>query len=117
MKLINEMRLKPDADPNDLRSIFRYAITVDGYAYSKEHFGKECGFIANKLLIEYSRTGTWKGSFEELRCCLFFEQRRAHHVGELPTGESLTVIFALYRKIVELWELKDKSNTNSSSPA
>jgi len=48
----------------------------------------------------------WEGSFEELRCCLFFEQRRFHHYGKGPEGEDGEAIRLLYQTICERWDWK-----------
>jgi hypothetical protein len=67
----DQMWLKPNVDVNDISSIWEYALTVDGYGYAKANFGVECGDLANQKLETYERYGTWQGSFQELRCCLF----------------------------------------------
>jgi hypothetical protein len=104
------LRSRPDPNIKDISDIWRYAIGLDsecrgfdGYAYAKKHFGVECGDLANQRLESYRKTGKWTGSFEELRCCLFFEQRRYHHFGWNPEGEELEAIKALYQAICDRW--------------
>ncbi len=103
---INEMWTRPDPNQVDLEYMFLYALTLDGYGYASEHFGVECGDLANERSMRYGETGKWDGSFEELRCCLFFEQRRWRHFGEDPVGDALTAIVALYDATCERWDLE-----------
>jgi len=104
--LPGEMWVRPNPDAEDVGDIFRYALTIDGYAYAKEHLGVECGDLANERLSRYQATKKWEGTFEELRCCLFFEQRRYHHFGQEPDGEALAAIKALHRAICDRWNLE-----------
>ena len=41
------------------------------------------------------------GSLTEIRTCLFFEQRRYRHFGEIPGGEEDAYIRLLMKKITE----------------
>ena len=100
------MWLRPDPGLDDIWKIFSYALTVDGYHYALEHFDVHCGTLANQRLQQYQETGEWEGSFEELRCCLFFEQRRYRHFGRGPEGEEYQAIQDLYKAICERWEPK-----------
>ena len=54
------------------------------------------GDLANRKLEASERSGIWQGSYEELRCCLFFEQMRWHHFGTDPAGDQLINIHALF---------------------
>jgi hypothetical protein len=92
----------PEIDKN-LDAIWLYAQTVDGYDYAKERLGLECGDLANQRLEEYKRTKKWDGSFEELRCCLFFEQRRWRHYSSDPEEDDLVAIFKLFKAICDRW--------------
>lgn len=94
---------KPMEGQNEISSIFAYALTIDGYAYAREHFDEECGVLANRHLQKFRDTGVWDGTFELLRCCLFFEQRRWRHFGEQPQGKYFDEICSLYKTIVERW--------------
>lgn len=104
--LPGEMWTRPDPEIDDIGDIFAYALTVGGYHFAREHLGVECGDLANQRLQQFHETGKWEGSFEELRCCLFFEQRRYHHFGRGPEGEASEAIRALYRAICEQWDLE-----------
>ena len=100
----DRMWLKPNADVGDILLIWGYALSVDGYQYATENLGVECGDLANRKLEAFERSGIWQGSFAELRCCLFFEQRRWHHFGTEPTGNELMTIQALFSAIAKLWQ-------------
>ena len=73
----------PDADRHDLHV---FALTFDGY----EHWGSfgACAQVANERRHD---------TLTELRSCLFFEQRRHHHMGYGPEAEDL----AYWRELVE----------------
>jgi len=102
----DQMWLKPNVDFCDISSVWEYALTVDGYGYTKANLGVECGDLANQKLEAYERYGTWQGSFQELRCCLFFEQRRWHHFGTDPVGNQLLGLQALFLAISERWDIE-----------
>jgi len=97
----DRMWLKPNADVGDILLIWEYALSVDGYQYATENLGVECGDLGNRKLEAFERSGIWQGSFEELRCCLFFEQRRWHHFGTDPAGDQLIKIQALFLAIAK----------------
>jgi hypothetical protein len=101
-----EIWVRPNPELADnLGAIWRYALTVGGYDDAREQLGVGCADLANERLKKFRETKTWEGTFEELRCCLLFEQRRYHHVGDDPSGEDLDAIRALYRTICERWDL------------
>ncbi|OJX40201.1 MAG: hypothetical protein BGO78_14590 [Chloroflexi bacterium 44-23] len=104
--LAHEMWLPPNDQITDLNIIFLYGLTADGYDYARKQWGIECGDLANKKLKQYHESGKWEGTFDELRCCLFFEQRRYHHFGEGPEGDNAKAILDLYRATCERWNLE-----------
>jgi hypothetical protein len=71
----------------DVHKILHFALTYEGYS---EAGTDSCGDIAN------ARRNV---TLHDLRTCLFFEQRRAHHFGEPPTGEALEYVRGLVEKI------------------
>lgn len=102
-----EMWVRPNPELEDFDySWMTYALTVGGYEYAREHLGVECGDFANERLGKYRSTKKWEGTFEELRCCLFFEQRRYHHFGEGPSGEDLEAIKDIYEAICDRWDIE-----------
>ncbi|WIG59039.1 MAG: hypothetical protein OJF49_001786 [Ktedonobacterales bacterium] len=108
-----ELWTRPNPAATSVDAIMRYALTVDGYAYAQTHLAHDTSAeardfdmvasIANDKQQEYVETGNINGSFEELRLCLFFEQRRWHHFGETPEGKDLDYWRALHRAICEAW--------------
>jgi hypothetical protein len=102
--LPGDMWVRPNPELEDIDAIFHYALTVGGYDYAKAHLGIECGELANQKQVHFKELGKWEGTFEELRCCLFFEQRRYHHFGYSPQGEDETAIIELYKTIGERWD-------------
>ncbi len=106
------MWVRPNPQLTNIWDIFKYALTVDGYEYAAQHFPHEgaadgfsrCGALANAKAKQLRKTGRWTGSFEELRCCLFFEQRRWRHFGYEPEGEDLAMIRALHEEICRKWD-------------
>jgi superfamily II DNA or RNA helicase len=67
--------------------IQRFALAFDGYAA----LGSErCAAVANARNPQ---------NLEELRACLFFEQRRWHHFGESPRGADLAYIRSLVDRV------------------
>jgi len=52
------------------------------------------------------RSGIWQGSFEELRCCLSYEQRRWRHSGTNPVGDQLMELQALLLAIAQRWDIE-----------
>ena len=95
---------KPNTDVGDILWIWQYALSADGYQHATENLGVECGDLANRKQEAFERSGIWQGSFEELRCCLFFEQRRWRHLGTEPTGADLLAIQALFLAIAKHWQ-------------
>lgn len=77
--------------------ISRFALSYDGYA----HYNSpgECGRLANMAAQEYHASGQLPVSLDELRACLFFEQRRWNHLGTDLSDETLKYIHALVEAI------------------
>jgi hypothetical protein len=81
------------------REIGKYALSFDGY----EAWGsfEKCAEVANRLLDAYLSDGALPDSLDELRTCLFFEQRRWRHYGYDPDEEAMRYIGALLDGIRE----------------
>jgi 23S rRNA G2445 N2-methylase RlmL len=101
-----DMWIRPNPEIHEwMPGMVEYALTVDGYTYAQAHGMGEAGELANARLAAYRDTGTWSGTFEELRICLFFEQRRWRHSDERPpTGEYWAGLQALYKAICAAWD-------------
>lgn len=92
-ELLSEADIPP---PNaDLDLIFRFALKYDGYERCGSH--KACAEIANAQL---------GGSLHNLRTCLFFEQRRAHHVGEELNEEDMAYLHRVIEEIRTLIKVR-----------
>jgi hypothetical protein len=89
-------------DSADMTSIFEFALTYDGY----HHHGDQCGKIANAASQRFSKEGNLPQSLDELRTCLFYEQRRWHHFGNAPHTKALNYFKALLCGIREKVESK-----------
>ncbi|MDF1543218.1 MAG: hypothetical protein RQ731_08490 [Anaerosomatales bacterium] len=76
-------------------AIFTFALSYDGYA----HYGDRCADMANHAADDYSGHGRLPDLVDELRACLFFEQRRWRHFGETPNEEARRHFDALLEAI------------------
>jgi hypothetical protein len=102
--IITNEELKRSAIPPHnptLDEISRFALTFNGY----DHWGsfEACADVANKFLRAFAEYGSLPEdvTLTELRTCLFFEQRRWHHAGELPDENAIEYLNYLADKIRE----------------
>jgi hypothetical protein len=100
---VSDIYRRPNPSLEKIAEIFEYALTVEGYIYSEKHLHRKCGDLANERTDRYTKSGTWEGTFEELRCCLFFEQRHWRNEQRDPEGEDLAAIIALHSEICARW--------------
>lgn len=93
----------PPAPPEteDLSKIWEFALKYN--AYDKLGSFEAVTELCQTREKEYFKTGKWTGTLNELRACLFFEQRRWRHLGEEPEDESLQRILQLYKTIHQQW--------------
>lgn len=85
--------------PNaDWEAIAPLALSFNGYAYSEK-----CGELANAMAAAFARDHRFSGalSLDDLRACLFFEQRRWRHFGEIPDEHAMAYIHRLIEAIRE----------------
>jgi hypothetical protein len=70
----------------DEAALHAFALTTNGY----ERMGSfaRCAALANETLERWRQDGRVPGTMRELRCCLFFEQRRWHHYGDAFDDET-----------------------------
>jgi hypothetical protein len=79
---------RPDPSrKGDIDFVLEYAVNFDGYAYAHDH-GIDIESLANDRLHQWQSCGEWQGTFEEMRMCLFVEQRLDRHVGRDPEIEA-----------------------------
>ena len=105
MHLINLKSLnpwvRPDSSREDFSYILGYGQSFGGYEFAESR-GIDLAGFANKQLKDYQNTGKWEGDFVSLRCCLFLELRRQHHVGLYESN--WREIQALYRAVCAAYE-------------
>ncbi len=86
-------RLRGDMVPARSASwheIEEFALAYDGYAY-----WSDVAELALRGIRAWARDRTLPSSLDELRGCLFYEQRRWHHFGEEPHGRATEYVWAL----------------------
>lgn len=64
---------------DDIDYVLQYAVNFDGYAYAHEHH-IDIESLHSERLHRWQNSGKWCGSFEEMRLCLFVEQRLDRHL-------------------------------------
>jgi hypothetical protein len=97
------LNIKPRAAPRSVEDILEYAVTMDGYAYAAQVLGGDLERLFAARLADYQGTGRWTGSYAELRCWLFAEQRRVHFDAYHPSGADAMELFHLYEAVCRSW--------------
>ena len=98
-----------------------FALSFDGY----EHHGSyaRCADIANRWEAAYKKNRSRPRSLDDLRTCLFFEQRRWRHFDAFPDTEAMRYIRSLLteiRRLVRSSQLAPRqsgSQRNQNRPA
>jgi len=109
-KVLNQAReeikksCRPPAPPDteQLDSIWEFACQYN--AYEKLGSSEAVCKLAHEREEAFMKTGKWTGTLDELRTCLFFEQRRWRHIGEDPAEENLSRLLQLYWTIRGRWD-------------
>lgn len=84
-----QLRAADVPEPNaDWSTISTFALSFDGYGVHGSF--ERCAEIANACRSE---------SLTDLRTCLFFEQRRWRHFGEVPDADAMVYIRSLLEQI------------------
>ena len=96
---IHNIDLKTDQIPAadaGYDQISRFALSFNGYDRIKD-----IALFANKTAAGFNAEPSVvsKLTLSELRACLFYEQRRHHHFGEVPVGADRDYINILIREI------------------
>jgi hypothetical protein len=81
--------LVPDQDA-PWEAVQEFALSYDGYGY-----WTDVAELARRAFERWTRGGTLPSTLDELRGCLFFEQRRSHHSGREPQGRRAAYVSAL----------------------
>ena len=74
-----------------------FALSYDGHGY-----WADLPSLAGRVLQGWTRRRCLPDTLDELRGCLFYEQRRWHHFGEEPTGRSAEYMRALVDAVAAL---------------
>ena len=78
-------------EPGDTwEAVSDFALSYDGYAY-----WDDLPELANRCVQRWTRDRSLPATIDELRGCLFYEQRRWHHFGGDPAGRSAEYMAAL----------------------
>jgi len=78
-------------------AVSEFALSYDGYGY-----WDDLPELASRVLQRWTRSRALPATLDELRGCLFYEQRRWHHFGEEPTGRSAEYMRAMVEAIAGL---------------
>lgn len=105
----------PQPTEGGLARIWQYALTVDGYSLARDLLGRDCAELANERRHEQRMTGQWRGTFIELRCCLFAEQQRWEPRGRDPQGEELNELERLYQRLHAIMRTGEPSPWSADS--
>lgn len=74
-----------------------FSLSYDGYAY-----WDDLPELANRSVQRWTRDRALPASVDEIRGCLFYEQRRWHHFGEEPHGRAAEYVWSLLDGLREL---------------
>jgi len=86
-----QLRVHGIPDRGDSRdTVSSFALTYDGYAY-----WDDVTELATRSIRAWTRHRLLPDTIDEIRGCLFYEQRRWHHFGEEPTGRGALYLWAL----------------------
>lgn len=88
----------PDAEAS-WTDVSEFALTFDGYEVYDN--AERLGEFANHTIEQWKRTGEIPQNLTDLRACLFFEQRRFRHFGDIPEGSDMVYLRALVEAIRE----------------
>jgi hypothetical protein len=97
----------PASDSDEL-AIHEFALTTNGY----ERMGssRRLAELANNAIEQWQTRGELPATLRELRCCLFFEQRRWHHYGYGFDDEALEYVRALIAAMRPLVEANQQAS-------
>ncbi len=85
-------------------AVSSFSLSYDGYAY----WDDVCE-LATRHIRNWTRHHTLPVSIDEVRACLFYEQRRWHHFGEDPNGRGEQYVWALLDTLRNLVAARSRS--------
>jgi hypothetical protein len=95
-------------------AVAKFALSFDGY---KRHGSfARCAAIANRREAAYKKNGALPRTLDDLRTCLFFEQRRWRHFGQEPDAATMRYIRALLTGIRSALRSSRLTSTKAGSP-
>ena len=99
----------------DSTSIEGYALTFDAYKFAGGE--RNLQEFVNRRRDEFLSTCRWQGSFQELRCCLFGEQRRLYWTSSGAPRNAMgdLVLFSLNQAVCDAWEQERGFECDTSS--
>jgi hypothetical protein len=92
-------------------AVSSFALSYDGYAY-----WDDVSELATRSIRSWTRHHTLPTSIDELRACLFYEQRRWHHFGEDPNGRGALYVWALLDRLRVLVATRTVSDIPGPAP-
>lgn len=102
-----DMWTRPNQDLEAPHDIYLYAMTLDGDRWAGERFNRESRELFEERERGYRDTGKWDGSFEELRCALFYLLRSCNRFGAPDPEEwPLEEIRSLHQEVCRRWDLE-----------
>lgn len=109
---LTHMYLAPDLFSSEYDDVFEYALTIDGYKYATERWGVASeGDAGWQMVLSFKHGDDWNGTFEDLRCCLFFYQRNIRWIESGAFAkEERDDFMKIYRTLCELWQKRQLSS-------
>jgi hypothetical protein len=98
-------------------AIEQFALTFKGYDWAGSF--EKCAELANSTRETYDDSKERhlpRLTSDELRACLYFEQRRSHHSDYTPEGEDLLYIRALLERIREVLTTRELPKPHLTGP-
>lgn len=101
------MWTRPNPDLEEALDIHHYAQTMHGHLWARDVLGRDDSELFEEKAKTWQDSGKWEGTFEELRCCLFYLTRsEVRHGSHDPKEWDLEQIRPLYQEICRRWDLE-----------
>ncbi|MCK9276091.1 MAG: hypothetical protein M0P57_13480 [Syntrophales bacterium] len=104
----SHMYRPPDQSLKTFEELVNYALSIDGYAYAEKMWKVEAPSeeISEKI-DSFKKNGVWGGTFEDLRCCLFFYQRHIRqNESEGYDSKGREEFAGIYKALCKAWDKK-----------
>jgi hypothetical protein len=92
-------------------AISSFSLSYDGYAY-----WDDVSELATRSIRNWTRHHSLPASIDEVRGCLFYEQRRWHHFGEEPNGRGSYYLWALLDTLRSLVAARTTATAAAPTP-